>query len=107
MKITLDDAAVQVLSKRLGDSKGQIRLVHDTEGCGCIVNAVPALHIINEQDPREERIENDLYPFWIDPKQIVFYEEQLILKGDTRLNTFRLDSHSQFYGLNIQLVDTR
>lgn len=105
MKITLDENAEQIIHKRLDGRPGQIRLLYDTEGCGCY--GITTFQIISQPDSTDVPIENETFPFWVDPQRAVFYEEQLRLKGDPLDGSFRLEGDSQIYGQNVKLTDIR
>lgn len=105
MKITLDSNAEQIITKKLGEQPGQIRLLYDTEGCGCY--GITSFQIISQPDSTDVLIENDQFPFWVDPARAVFYEDRLRLKGDPMDGSFRLEGDSQIYGQNVKLNDIR
>ncbi|MEC2343204.1 iron-sulfur cluster biosynthesis family protein [Paenibacillus barengoltzii] len=107
MKITLNAAAKKLIDDKLAGQPGLLRLVYDTENCGCGMSGVPVLNIVSEPGPYDIPMDNEAYPFWIDKMQAVFFEEELSLKGEEATGTFRLDGPSQFYKSNIPLVDRR
>lgn len=106
IQLTVD--AERKLKETIGETPGSVRLIYDTEGCGCAVNGIPGLRIINELDQEDIIVSSgDSVPFVINRRQEVFFEESLKLDVLPGLSSFRLDSSSQTYGTNIQLVDTR
>lgn len=108
MMIQLTPGAEKKLKEKIGNKPGRVRLIYDTEGCGCAVNGIPGLRIINEPDSEDITVSaGDNVAFVINRRQEVFFEESMTLDVISSLNTFRLDSTSQTYGTNIQLVDTR
>ncbi|WP_223066286.1 iron-sulfur cluster biosynthesis family protein [Paenibacillus caui] len=107
MKITLDQAAAATLSRRLGDADGEVRLVFDMEGCGCGINGIPALQIVDRHCRDDVKIDSDAFSFWIHQGHAIFFEEELMLKGEPPLDSFRLSSPSQIYKSNIKLSDLR
>lgn len=107
MKITLDPPAEEMIRSALGDRPGLVRLVYDTEDCGCGMSGIPTVHLVSEPGAYDVQIENEVFPFWIDRLQAVFFEEQLMLTGESDHRTFRLDGVSQFYKSNIQFMDLR
>lgn len=107
MKISLDSAAEQLIRESLDGRPGLLRLVYDTENCGCGMSGVPTLQIASVPGDYDMSMENDQFPFWIDRMQAVFFEEELRLTGETSLRTFRLDGPSQFYKSNIRITDRR
>lgn len=108
MKLELTPLAERKLHEKIGTAAGKIRLIYDTDGCGCAVNGVPGLEIINETAPDDIAVETEgAIPFYVHDKQQVFFEELMKLDGHESTYAFRLDSRSQSYGTNIRIVDTR
>lgn len=108
MNIQLTQQAELKLKHKLGDKPGAIRLIYDTEGCGCAVNGVPGLRIVDEPTPDDLTVETEsAVTFIVNCKQAVFFEEKMKLDADPAAYAFRLDSSGQHYGTNIQVVDTR
>ncbi|WP_054955771.1 iron-sulfur cluster biosynthesis family protein [Paenibacillus dakarensis] len=108
MIIQLTEDAERKLKEKIGSVQGSVRLIYDTEGCGCAVNGIPGLRIIDEPDQDDVPVEaGDSIPFVINRMQEIFFEDSLKLDVHPGLSSFRLDSSSQTYGTNIQLVDTR
>lgn len=81
MKISLNPTADKLIADKLGTKSGLLRLVYDTENCGCGMSGVPVLHIVSEPGAYDIPMENEVYPFWIDKMQAIFFEEELTLKG--------------------------
>ena len=108
MLIQLSQRAEAKLTEKIGAKPGIIRLIYDTEGCGCAVNGVPGLRIIGqpEQDDVSLEVEGSV-PLVMNRMQMLFFEEEMKLDLPEGDFTFRLDSKSQTYGTNIQIVDTR
>lgn len=107
MKISLDFAAENLIREALGDQPGLVRLVYDTENCGCGMSGIPGLQLASQPGAYDLPVENDVFPFWIDRMQAVFFEDQLLLTGEKTGKTLRLDGISQFYKSNIRLTDRR
>ncbi|MGG6314411.1 iron-sulfur cluster biosynthesis family protein [Paenibacillus macerans] len=107
MKMTLTATAEKLISDALADRPGMLRLVYDTENCGCGMSGVPGVHIVREPGAYDIPMESAPYPFWIDKMQAVFFENELTLKAEETGGTLRLDGPSQFYKSNIRLVDRR
>ncbi|CAM2788120.1 iron-sulfur cluster biosynthesis family protein [Paenibacillus sediminis] len=107
MKIMLSNQAEDTIKQRLGQQPGVVRLVYDTEGCGCAVSGVPGLWITDKNEPNDMKMDSSAIPFWMDRRQAVFFDEDLQLDIQSGPQSFRLHSDSQFYGLNIKLIDKR
>lgn len=107
MRIELDPRAEHMIREAIGDRSGLMRLVYDTENCGCGMSGVPSLQIADVPGPYDIPMENDAFPFSIDRMQAVFFEERLMLTAEESGGTFRLDGVSQFYKSNLRLIDRR
>ncbi|MEK3735437.1 MULTISPECIES: iron-sulfur cluster biosynthesis family protein [Paenibacillus] len=108
MKLQLTPLAERRLKEKIGTAAGGVRLVYDTDGCGCAVNGVPALQIIHKASEDDIAMETDSpIPFYMNSRQAVFFEEQMRLEGNENTYSFQLDSSSQNYGTNIRIVDNR
>ncbi|RCX23490.1 uncharacterized protein YqkB [Fontibacillus phaseoli] len=107
MKIELDSRAEHMIREALGQKPGLMRLVYDTEDCGCGMSGIPTLQIAEAPGAYDIPVENEHFHFLIDRMQAVFFEEQLLLSGEESGGTFRLDGVSQFYKSNIRLTDHR
>ena len=108
MMIQLTPEAERKLKEKIGIEPGRVRLIYDTEGCGCAVNGIPGLRIISEPEQEDVSISaGDAVPFVMNHRQEVFFEDTMKLDVIPGLSSFRLDSSSQTYGTNIQLIDTR
>lgn len=51
MHLTITEAAERILSPLLQEPSTWLKLVYDIEGCGCAVDGVPALWLVNECGP--------------------------------------------------------
>ncbi|GAK39550.1 iron-sulfur cluster biosynthesis family protein [Paenibacillus urinalis] len=109
MKINLSKAAEELLTKVLGNRPGFIRLMYDSEGCGCAVSGVPAFRIVDEQEDGDIVMDTNVsdLTFILDSQKAVFFEEELNLATDPGDLSLRLSSSGQHYGLYIFPRDER
>lgn len=109
MRMKVNKAAEELLKKKLGDKPGVIRLVHDTEGCGCAVSGVPAFHIVSDVELSDVTIESNVpeLTFILDGQKAVFFEDELLLSTDPGDLSLRLSSPSQHYGMYLFPKDDR
>ncbi|OUM96711.1 MAG: hypothetical protein A9Z00_03780 [Thermobacillus sp. ZCTH02-B1] len=79
MRVDVTPEAAALLSAMPGVGR-RLRLVYDTEGCGCAVNGVPALLAVDGPEPGDMEAETD-GPFAIgyDPRHEVFFEDRLVI----------------------------
>lgn len=107
MRMHFTEHALQAIKRRIGETPGNVKLIYDTDGCGCAVNGVPSLWLVNEETEFDRRIDNDDLSVWIDQRHEVFFEDTLHMDADPRTGVFKLSSPQQIYGTNVQLTDKR
>ncbi|ANY69104.1 hypothetical protein BBD42_23425 [Paenibacillus sp. BIHB 4019] len=104
MFITFSPSAVEQLSPYLEDGVHQLKLLHDTEGCGCVVSGVPALQLVKEPSSDDRLTQGQPFSFLYEPRHEVFFEPQLRIGYDTDRGTFNLKSDGQIYSLNLRFL---
>lgn len=78
MIIQLSPEADLKLKEMLGSRPGAVRLIYDTEGCGCAVNGVPGLQVVDGAADGDTVIQtNASIPLVIHGKQEVFSRKSL------------------------------
>lgn len=108
MNIKLTPEAKRTLKESLGNRPGTVRLIYDTEGCGCAVNGVPGLQIVDAPSHEDAGVATDgSVAMVIRRKHEVFFEEQLKLDVQPGTATYRLTSRNQTYGTHIRVADAR
>ncbi|MUT65365.1 iron-sulfur cluster biosynthesis family protein [Paenibacillus sp. NEAU-GSW1] len=104
MHISFSKAAVAYLSPYLSSGEKQLKLLHDTEGCGCVMSGVPALQLVQESTVDDRMAEGDPFPFLYEPRHEVFFEPELRIDYSSDRNAFSLKSDSQIYTLNLRFI---
>ncbi|EFM12055.1 conserved hypothetical protein [Paenibacillus curdlanolyticus YK9] len=104
MHITFTPSAQAALKPYLADGSRQIKLLYDTEGCGCVVSGVPALQMIETGGPDEALGNGDPFSFWYEPRFEVFFEPKLRVDFDESRHAFSLKSDGQIYTNNLRLL---
>ena len=85
-----------------------IRLRYDSEGCGCAVSGVAALHIASGPDADDVPAKSDTsIPIYYEQRHEVFFEPRLKLDYSPERNAFSLVGDGQLYGSRILLQDLR
>lgn len=107
MNIQITERAESFLRKQIGNKSSPVRLVFDSEGCGCGVNGIPALWILSAPDVNDITIHSSTVPFVINRIHAVYFEENLYLDSEEGYPSFRLSGDSQLYGQNVRLLDKR
>ncbi|MCQ6560202.1 iron-sulfur cluster biosynthesis family protein [Paenibacillus mendelii] len=104
MHFTFTPAAVEQLSGYLKDGERSLKLLYDTEGCGCVVSGVPALQLIQAPDQDDRQGAGDPYGVWYEPRYEVFFEPRLKIDFDRTRHTFSLKSDNQIYTVHMRLL---
>jgi len=104
MHFTFTDSAVEQLSGHLQNNERSLRLLYDTEGCGCVVSGVPALQLINNPSEDDRLGEGQPYSVWYEPRYEVFFEPDLRIDYDKKRHAFSLKSDNQIYTTNLRLL---
>lgn len=86
---------------------GKLKLAYDTDGCGCAVNGVAALWLVDVPESNDTVHACDPFEVWIDRKQEVFFEESMTIDYKAEGVRFILRSNSQTYNAHMSLVDKR
>jgi uncharacterized protein YqkB len=107
MHITFTDQAVEQLGGSMQSGSGEIKLVYDSEGCGCAVSGVPTLWIVDRAEQQELRAEGTPYGLIYEKKHEVYFEDNLILDYDSARRAFMLKSRGQIYNADMRLIDKR
>ncbi|MFD0587016.1 iron-sulfur cluster biosynthesis family protein [Paenibacillus sp. GCM10027627] len=104
MHITFTASAVQKLTPYLKDGSAKLKLLHDTEGCGCVMSGVPALQLIKEPSVDDAKAEGDPFFFYYEPRHEVFYESKMKIDYNAALGSFTLKSDSQIYTTHLRFI---
>ncbi|MBW7456506.1 iron-sulfur cluster biosynthesis family protein [Paenibacillus sepulcri] len=104
MHFTFTPSAVEQLSEQIKDDDRSLRLMYDTEGCGCAVNGVPTLQLIKAPAADNKLGEGDPFSVWYDPNDEVFFEPSLRIDFDKSRHAFSLKSDNQIYTTNLRLL---
>ena len=104
MHITFTTAAAERLSPYLSDGTRQLKLLHDTEGCGCVVSGVPALQLIDDPSVDDKLAQGDPFPFWYEPRHEIYYEPKLRVDYDADSSSFSLKSDNQVYTKHLRFL---
>ncbi|TDQ41616.1 iron-sulfur cluster biosynthesis family protein [Aureibacillus halotolerans] len=103
MKLNMSKATEAKVTNMLTSSQNVLRLVYDSEGCGCAVSGVPTLYEANAKDVgSEQRADCPLPVYYWPPHQVFFGDEALTLKANETNNTFTLRNDSEI--LNARLT---
>lgn len=104
MQISFTPTAVKALTPYIEDGTKQLKLLYDTEGCGCVVSGIPTLQLIGQGGPDDRLVQGDPLPFWHEPRHEVFFEPELRIDYDAARNAYSLKSDSQIYTLDLRFL---
>ncbi|GGG88873.1 iron-sulfur cluster biosynthesis family protein [Paenibacillus radicis (ex Gao et al. 2016)] len=104
MHISFTPAAVDFLTPYIADGSRQLKLLHDTEGCGCVMSGVPALQLVKESTVDDKLAEGDPLPFLFEPRHEVFFEPQMRIDYNADRDSLSLKSDNQIYTLDLRFV---
>lgn len=108
MQISFTEAAAHEIARKLGDDKdARLKLVFDSEGCGCSANGVPTLWIVSEAGTYDFIADGEPYDVLIDRKHEVYFEERMIVDYIPQGIRFVLKSGGQIYNSFMHLIDRR
>lgn len=107
MFIRFTNTAAERIREKIGDRSAFLKLAYDTEGCGCAVNGVAQLWIVEEPPPHDARASGDPFSVIYDPNHEVFFEDQMVVDYIERTRTYKLSSSSQIYNAFMPLLDKR
>lgn len=111
VSIVVTPVAAEALRRKLDGPSGEagyVKLIYDTDGCGCAVNGVPALWLVKERSAFDEELPNNAsLPMLIDRHQTVFYEERMKLDAGAVPGSFVLSSPQQIYSTHVVCSDRR
>ncbi|MFD7524663.1 MULTISPECIES: iron-sulfur cluster biosynthesis family protein [Paenibacillus] len=104
MYIHFSEAAVEALTNRLPEG-AILRLFYDTEGCGCALAGVAALHIQAVHTEGDVEAQSNAFTVQYDPRKEVFFEENLSVDYMPQRGTYVLKSSQQTYNPAMRLVN--
>jgi len=108
MHIAFTAAAADAIGQAMSRAKkGRLKLVYDTEGCGCAVSGVPALWIVDEPVGRESVYSGEPFEVWVETKDEVFFEDRMTIDYMENGLRYVLKSSSQIYSAYMNLIDKR
>ncbi|MNN12523.1 hypothetical protein D3C76_87580 [compost metagenome] len=105
IKIEITPLAEQRIQETLGDKPGVIKLIYDTEGCGC--DGINRLLIQRESGKFDTPIDAPPFNFVVDQQHQIFYEANLRLDAEANYPVFKLSSDSSIYSTNVSIEDLR
>lgn len=107
MHLMITEKAERILAPLLQEPSTWLKLVYDIEGCGCAVDGVPALWLVSECKPTDKITRGSSFDVLYNPKQEIFFEEDLKLDYSEHSRAFTLSSPHQIYSVSLNLVNKK
>lgn len=104
MFISFTASAVRKLSPYLEDGSSKLKLLHDTEGCGCGMSGVPALQLVSAPSAYDRETQGDPFAFYYEPHHEIFYNEPLRIDYNESAGSFSLCGDSQIYTMHLRFI---
>ena len=95
MYIEWTDQALTKITEKINGANGYLLLKYDTDGCGCVVDGVTALWLVQELDEDFERVETNSLPIYVEKSNMYFLDELMKIKFEPTANCFMLVSPNQ------------
>lgn len=103
MKIQFTEQAIEKLESIL-ESGQSLKLKYDTEGCGCAVNGVPMLWLIDTIEENDREIITNSVSVWIEKSTEVFFDENMVIDFLPKYNSYQLRSNNGILNPRMSLV---
>ncbi len=107
MHITFTDTAVYEINHSIQEKPAFMKLVFDSEGCGCAVNGVPAIWLVSRSREYDMELEGEPFPVIVDRKHEVYFEEEMVIDYLPGSHRYVLKSDNQIYNANLNIIDKR
>lgn len=109
MRVTWSDQAIEAVRERFGSEPVVMKLFFDMDGCGCAVDGVTALWVIDEPEAGDVRAEggSDGIEMWYYQPHEIFWDKELRITYNPERRTFKLSSDGQTYSNRLSVSDRR
>ena len=104
MEITITETAIMKITQKIGEQTGYLKLVYDTDDCGCAVNGVVALWFVPELEADDIKIETNDRPVYIPKAKEVFFDEKMTIDFSETSQIFQLKSPQQFLNGHMSFI---
>ncbi|MGM9927446.1 MAG: iron-sulfur cluster biosynthesis family protein [Bacillus sp. (in: firmicutes)] len=90
MRIEWDEMAIQQLESLKKGKAGFVKLIYDSEDCGCGDDGVSTLWYISEPEGNEIEIETNIGRMLVDKDKVVYLDDEMKIAWVPEYNCFRL-----------------
>ncbi|MGO4887180.1 iron-sulfur cluster biosynthesis family protein [Anaerobacillus sp. MEB173] len=104
MKLMFTDMAMLQIKKRIKEEKMfQLKLTYDSDDCGCAVNGISFLQVIEQPNKNDKKLITNFVPTYIEQRHEIFFDEEMKVEFDERSYAFRLSSPQQIINPRLAL----
>lgn len=107
MEIVITEAAIQKMNEKINGSNGYVKLKYDIEGCGCAVDGVFVLWLVDELDEDDIAIETNDRTIYMEKSKTVFFDEQMKIDFSDTANSFQLKSPYQILNGRLSFITVK
>lgn len=105
MELTFTDQAISQLSLSIDPLKDKwLKLKYDIEGCGCVVNGVFILAIVNERTKEDQVIASNYHSVLIESRYAIFGDEEMTIDYLVKAGSFLLKSPNQILNPRMSVI---
>jgi len=104
VKIIFTDRAIEQLTPILTETKRMLKLKYDTDDCGCLINGVIALSLVDEADDDDMAVDTNFVPVFVEKSRLVFYDDTMTIDIVEGGGCFQLKSPGQILSPRMPLV---
>ncbi|MBS2770146.1 iron-sulfur cluster biosynthesis family protein [Anoxybacillus rupiensis] len=105
MNILWTDEAIAALAPIVAKTGRRLKLKYDTDGCGCAVNGVPTLWLVDRADKDDIVVETNFVPVLLEKSRLVFYDETMTIDVVKGSGCFQLKSPNQILNPRMSLLE--
>ena len=105
MRLHIAPAAAERLADHDAQRSPLLKLVYDSEGCGCAVSGVPQLWRVNNTEADDITISEGAVTVLAEKRHAVFFEDDLRLEYEPSRSCFVLKSDGQIYNSRLRVID--
>ncbi len=99
MNIHFSERAAQRLQQLAQSEQPKLQLMYDNEGCGCAVNGVPLLAIVEKaaEQYATAEVSPDCLSVYYFPQHAIYFENEMRIDYNPDTNALKLSSAQQIY----------
>lgn len=104
MEIRITERAAAKIDQKMEGQTGYLKLIYDTDDCGCAVNGVVALWLVPELEKDDIPVETNSRPVYLQKAKLIFFDEIMTIDFSDTANTFQLKSPQQILNGHMSFI---